>query len=472
MKFNLGTFQPGRLTLLPVFIGQTGENFGLNLNEYHGKKKDHPVWFDHEGTRFIVVGLGKKEKFNLNKLRDAVAFGARAAKKEGATELTLLLPEEAPNSRDELVHTAVEGYVLGEYRFEKYKKTKEEKTVETITVALQSGELSGVEDVIKKAQIYGEGNNVSRDLKNEPSNKLRPYDLADYVQNLFKDTGATVEVIKGDELVKQQMNGLIAVGKGSVNPPAMIKVTYQTDASQPLTALVGKGLTFDTGGISLKVGTRDLSNMRMDMGGSGAVIGAMYILTRLQAKVNVVMLVPTAENMPDGASMLPGEVIEYPNGMSVHVGNTDAEGRLVLADALILAEKMGAEKVVDIATLTGSCLAALGTKLAGVWGDDQVVGALKQSATFTGENVWHMPLVEEYDEYLYSPIADVKNITDYAYAGAITAALFLRKFIGENQQWAHVDIAGPMDVSRAHTYSNEGATGFGARLLADWVLNG
>ncbi|HEU4963449.1 MAG TPA: leucyl aminopeptidase family protein [Bacilli bacterium] len=470
MKFNLGKFQPGRLTLLPVFIGQSGEQFGLNLNDYHGKKKDHPVWFDQDGTRFVVVGLGQQDKFEPNKLRDAVAFGARAAIKEAKQDITVLLPEGTNVSEAELVHTVVEGYVLGQYRFEKYRK-QETNTVETITVAKQSGELKGHEDVITKAQVYAEGNNVSRDLKNEPSNKLRPYDLAEYVQNLFKDTDATVEVIKGDDLVKNQMNGLLAVGKGSVHPPAMIKVTYQTDASLPLTALVGKGLTFDSGGISLKVGTRDLSNMRMDMGGSGAVIGAMYILTRLQAKANVVMLVPTAENMPDANSMLPGEVIEYPNGVNVQVGNTDAEGRLVLADALILADKLGAARVVDIATLTGACLMALGTKLAGVWGEDTMVDGLKKSAAFTGEKIWHMPLVEEYEEYLYSPIAHTKNITDYPYAGAISAALFLRKFTGENQKWAHLDIAGPMDVNKTHTYSNEGATGFGARLLADWVLN-
>jgi leucyl aminopeptidase len=298
---------------------------------------------------------------------------------------------------------------------------------------------------------------------------MRPYTLVEYVENLFKGTDATVEVFKGDDLVNNNFNGLLAVGGSSAYQPAMIKVTYSKNTSKPLTALVGKGLTFDTGGVSLKVGVRDLSNMRMDMGGSAAVIGAMYILTQLQADANVVMLVPTCENVVNGDALLPGSIIEYPNGVSVHIGNTDAEGRLVLADALILANKLGAERVADIATLTGACAAALGSKVAGLWGVEEAVADVKAAAETTGEKVWEMPLVEEYEEMLYSPIADVKNISDGPLAGAITAALFLRRFVGENQKWAHIDMAGPMEVNRTGTFSNEGATGFGARLLAEWA---
>lgn len=468
MKFQLGSFTAGRTTIVPVFVGQTVEQLGLNLTNYHGKKKDHVVWFDKDGTRFVVVGLGEEKSFHLNKLRDAFAFGARAAVKEGVTEVTALIPNIAGFSTEELVHTAVEGYKLGEYRFDKYKKNKENLTVETVTLAGFDGALSGLEGAIKSGEVYAEGTIIARNLKNEPSNKMRPYDLVDYVTDLFKDSPNTsIEIFKGDDLEAKQYNGLIAVGKGSTNPPAMIKVTYNADASKPLTALVGKGLTFDTGGISLKVGVRDLSNMRMDMGGAAAVIGALYILTRLEAPVNVVMLVATAENMPDGNSMLPGDVIEYRNGVSVHVGNTDAEGRLVLADALILSNELGAERVVDIATLTGACAAALGSKLAGLFGEESVVAGLKDSAKVTGENVWELPLFDDYEELLYSPIADIRNITEGP--GAITAALFLRRFVGADQKWAHLDIAGPMDIARTHTYSNEGATGFGARLLADWV---
>jgi leucyl aminopeptidase len=458
------------MTIVPVFIGQTGDKLGLNLNEYHGKKKDHVVFFDREGTRFVIAGLGERSKFELNKLRDAVAFGARAARKEGETSVTVLLPEDTDFPQDELVYATAEGFLLGDYQFVKYKNKREEDTVQDVTIATLEGELTGFDDVLNKARIYAEGTRIARDLKNEPGNKLRPYDLVAYVEDLFKGTDAKVEVYKGDDLVEKQFNGLIAVGKGSTNPAAMIKVTYQTDETQPLTALVGKGLTFDTGGISLKVGQRDLSDMRMDMGGSAAVIGALYILTQLKAKANVAVIVPTCENMPDASAMLPGDVIEYRNGTTVHVGNTDAEGRLVLADGLILSQEIGAKHVVDIATLTGACMAALGTKQAGLWGDEEVTSGLKQSAKLTGEKVWEMPLTEEYEELLYSPIADLRNISEGPYAGAITAALFLRRFVGKDQQWAHLDIAGPMMVNKTFTYSNEGATGFGARLLADWIL--
>lgn len=470
MNFSTGSFQKGKTTILPVFIDQNVEQLGLQLKPYHGERKDHVVWFDHDGTRFIVVGLGAKAKFNMNKFRDAAAYGARAAVKEGVQEVTLLLPVGTSFSQAELVHAAVEGYVLGEYRFDKYKHTRDTLTVEAVTIASLEGELSGMEDVIKTGRIYAEGNIVSRDLKNEPTNKMHPQDLCAYVQDLFKDTpNATVEIIKGDDLVKNQFNGLLAVGKGSVNPPAMIKVTYQNDASKPLTALVGKGLTFDSGGVSIKL-ARDLSDMRMDMGGSAAVIGAMYILTRLQAPVNVVMLVSTCENLMDANSMIPGDIIEYPNGVTVQVANTDAEGRLVLADALIHAQTLGAERVVDIATLTGACAAALGNKLAGLWSnEDALVTELKAAATATGENVWELPLWDEYEPMLDSAYADCKNIS-MGGGGAITAALFLRKFVGENQKWAHLDIAGPMEIVKTHMLGHEGATGFGARLLADWAM--
>lgn len=468
MKFNLGNFQAGRTTILPVFVGQSA--FGLQVKDYHGKKKDHPVFFNQDGTRFIVAGMGEAAKFNLNKFRDVVAQGVRAANKEGETSIALVLPTGTAFSNEQLARVAAESVLLGTYRFDKYKAKKEDKTVEEITVVAVEGDLTGLEDALNTGRIYGEGTNIARDLKNEPSNKMRPYDLVDYVQNLFKGTEATVEVFKGDDLVKNKFNGLLAVGGGSAHAPAMIQVTYATDKSKPLTALVGKGLTFDTGGISLKAGVRDLSNMRMDMGGAAAVTGALYILTRLQAKANIVMLIPTCENAINGDALLPGSIIEYANGTTVQVSNTDAEGRLVLADALLLADKLGAARVADIATLTGACAAALGSKYAGVWGYEQAIADVKVAAETTGEKVWEMPLAEEYEEALYSAYADMKNIGDGPLAGAITAALFLKRFIGENQQWVHVDMAGPMETTRTGTFSSEGATGYGARLLAEWAL--
>jgi len=468
VQFKLGSFQKGRTTIVPALIGADLSALGLTIKEYHGKKKDHVVWFEQEGTRFLVVGLGPADKFKINKLRDALALGARAAVKEGETEVTVLLPEGTPLSTEQLVYATVESYKIGQYRFDKYKKNKEELTVKEVTVASLTEDLQGLEAAVAKGEAYAQGTIIARDLKNEPSNKMRPYDLVDYVQNLFQGTKTEIQIFKGDDLVKHSFVGLQAVGKGSSNPPAMIQVAFRNDPSKPHVALVGKGLTFDTGGISLKQG-RDLSDMRMDMGGAAAVVGALYILTSLDAPVNVTMLIPTAENMPDGNSLLPGDVIEYPNGKSVHVGNTDAEGRLVLADALIHSGTLGAKTVVDIATLTGACAMALGSKFAGLWGSDDVVAGLEESAKLTGEYVWHMPTLEEYEDLFYSPIADLRNITEAP--GAITAAMFLRHFSKPEQNWGHIDMAGVMEQRKSHAYGNEGATGYGARLLANWLLS-
>ena len=471
MKFTTGSFQAGRLTVLPAFVGQSFETLGLTLKDYYGKGKDHPVALDQAGTRFLIVGLGDQEKFSLNKYRNAVMTGIRAAIKEGAEEVTFLLPTGTEASEAELVQVTAEGAMLGQYRFDKYKKNKEEITVQNVTIATAEGALSGHEDAIKTGRVYAEGTIIARDLKNEPGNKMRPYDLAQFAVDHFRGTKATVEVIKGDALVDKQFVGLITVGKGSDHPPAMVKITLQNDASKPLTALVGKGMTFDTGGVSLKTYARDLSDMRLDMGGAAAVVGAMHILTQLDANVNVVAMLCACENGIGGGAALPGDLIEYPNGTSVQIGNTDAEGRLVLADALLHAQDLGAETVIDISTLTGACAAALGSKLAGLFcNTDAMASDLKKAGNATGELLWELPLFDEYDDLLYSAYADVRNISDGG-GGAITAALFLRRFVGSEQKWAHLDIAGQMEVKRSGSFSNEGATGFGARLMADYVIN-
>ncbi|MGB8955509.1 MAG: leucyl aminopeptidase family protein [Tumebacillaceae bacterium] len=471
MNFTTGSFQAGRLTVLPAFAGQSFETLGLSLKEYYGKAKDHPVAVDHKGTRFVVIGLGDQEKFTLNKYRNAVMQGIRAAIKEGEQAITFLLPSGTNATDAELATVTAEGALLGQYRFDKYKANKEEVTVQNVTIANSEGALSGLEDAIKTGRIYAEGTMIARDLMNEPGNKLRPYDLAQFAVEHFKGTKATVEVIKGDALVDNKFVGLITVGKGSDHPPAMVKITFQNDASKPLTSLVGKGMTFDTGGVSLKTYARDLSDMRFDMGGAAAVVGAMHILTQLDAPVNVVSLLCACENAIGGGAVLPGDLIEYPNGTSVQVGNTDAEGRLVLADALIHSQDLGAERVIDIATLTGACAAALGSKLGGLFSNNEEMAAeLKKSANATGELVWELPLFDEYDDLLYSAYADVRNISDGG-GGAITAALFLRRFVGKEQKWSHLDIAGQMEYKRTGSFSNEGGQGFGARLMADYVIN-
>ena len=323
---------------------------------------------------------------------------------------------------------------------------------------------------IQRGLLRAEGTMFARDLCNEPSNHLRPTMLVERIRDRFSDREVQMQVYTGEELEKRQMNGLLTVGKGSTVPPAMVQLTYCTDPTKPSIVLIGKGITFDTGGINLKT-SRDLSDMRYDLGGAAAVIGAMDILTRMEIKANVTALIPTAENMPDGGAMRPGDIIQYPNGLSVQVGNTDAEGRLVLADALLHAKTLGAQEVIDAATLTGAIVRALGLRLAGVWGEESMVATLQLLGEKCGDKVWPMPLVEEYEELIRSDYADISNQSKSVNAGAITAALFLRHFVSDSYKWAHIDLAAPVESTQTKGYLVTGATGYGARLLADYVLS-
>src|SRR5699024_8766137 len=243
---------------------------------------------------------------------------------------------------------------------------------------------------------------------------------------------------------------------------------YNGDSTKPLIALVGKGVTFDTGGISLK-GGRNISDMRMDMGGAAAVAGAVKLLAASKAEVNVVGLIQTVENMPGKDAVLPGDVINYKNGYTVQIGNTDAEGRLILADGIIRAQELDASYIVDISTLTGSMERALGSQLAGIFGEETLMSKMKAVGDINGDRVWPMPLVEEYDATLASDYADFCNISTMGPAGAITAALFLRRFVSDHSKWIHVDMAGVMEHKNEGYYTNA-ATGFGASLLADYAI--
>ncbi|MBD2864694.1 leucyl aminopeptidase [Paenibacillus oceani] len=474
MKFTLTSTSAAKLTVYVVSKGNlpVKQLGGYELKEYAGDKGAVTWLYGRESeSHKLLVGLGDETKIGLDQIRAAAGVAGRAVEKEqaasAAVDFSMLSGVIGGKiSEAEAASAWVEGWLLGTYAFDKYKSKKKQSHTENVELLLTvSKEL---EEALRLGKIRAEGTKLARDLGNEPPNFLRPGDVVERVIERFKDTPVQVEVFMGEQLEEHQMNGLIAVGKGSKYPPALIEMRYCTDPSKPLIALVGKGITFDTGGISLKSG-RNLSDMRIDMGGSAAVIGALDIIVSSQLQANVVVFVATAENMPDGASMLPGEVIRYANGLTVQVGNTDAEGRLVLADALIRACKHGAEQIVDIATLTGACVSALGNKMAGVWGTDDMAEVLQKLGLRSGERVWPMPLEDEYDDLLKSQYADLCNITGVAYAGAITAALFLQRFVEAGTKWAHIDMAGPMDAGSTSGYVVEGPTGYGARLLADFV---
>ncbi len=368
-------------------------------------------------------------------------------------------------SAETVVTAFTEGWQLGSYQFVTYH-SKESLFQTTLQI---SGNNEKIQSFAASGTIRAEATAFSRDLMNEPAAALNPTTFPSILKEEFAGTDVKVSVYDKDEIEKREMNGVLTVCRGSKHPPAFAELVYQGDSSKPLVALVGKGVTFDTGGISLKRG-KDLSNMRFDMGGAAAVAGAMKLLANAKANVNVVALIPIVENIPDRNAVIPGDVIQYKNGLNVQVGNTDAEGRLILADGLIRAGELNAEYVVDIATLTGSIVNALGTKIAGVFGDEKLADDMKYIGRENGDFIWPMPLIDAYDRYLASDYADFNNTSQKAEAGSIVAALFLRRFVPEASKWLHVDMAGTME-SEANGYYTKAATGYGARLLADFTTH-
>ena len=414
----------------------------------------------------VAIKEIKEEKQTYEQVRMLAGSIARELsdrKVEAAVVQAEKLKEALPKLQvGEMVKAYVEGWYLGAYKFLTYK-SKGTK----FTTKLKIVSDADVSSFIKEGKNRADAMAFSRNLMNEVPNVLNPETFPTVLQEEFAHTEVKVNVFNKEMLEEMEMNGVLTVGRGSKYKPTFVELIYRGDSSKPLVALVGKGVTFDTGGISLKRGV-DLSDMRMDMGGAAAVAGAMKLLAASKEKVNVIALIPMVENSPDNTSVLPGEIIRYKNGHTVQVANTDAEGRLILADALIRAGEMGAEYVVDIATLTGSIASALGSKIAGVFGDEELSVVMKKLGQENGDFVWPMPLVDAYDNYLKSDYADFSNISTKGEAGSITAALFLRRFVPKTCRWLHVDMAGVMESQETGYYAKS-ATGFGARLLADYT---
>lgn len=413
------------------------------------------------GVQYAVLKEEKVKGVSLDDIRSIAGEVGRALQAQSADAATI---GAALFANDEEVTAFVEGWHLGQYAFDKYVSEKANPVV-PLTVE------GGNEDAVKLGEVRAQSMSLSRDLMNELSNVLNPETFPEVLKEHFAGTKVDVTVLSKEEIEERQMNGVLTVGRGSKYEPRFVELTYRANDEKPLVALVGKGVTFDTGGISLKSGA-DLSDMRMDMGGAAAVTGALNLLAQTEADVNVVGLIPMVENAPDNTSVYPGEIIEYKNGVTVQVGNTDAEGRLILADGLIRADELEADYIVDIATLTGAIHNALGDKIGGVFaGDEELAVQMKRLGEENGDFVWPMPLVDAYDAGLKSDYADLLNISTLGFGGSITAALFLRNFVKNPSTWAHVDMAGTMEASKAEGYYAKSATGYGARLLADYAVS-
>jgi len=424
--------------------------------------------------RVVVVGLGAQEKMNTQSVRRASAIAARSLQHTGAQQVALALHSEEWNiGLDEGVRAEVEGALLGLYTFKKYKHSDTNGNgpgVSRINLLGTHANEVLLDQAVNHGIALAEATNFARDLVNEPPNVLTPSELANRASAMAKQFGLECEILDRTEMQELGMGGLLGVAQGSVEPPKFIILRYRGAAQggEKGIALVGKGITFDTGGISLKPAER-MHEMKGDMAGAAAVFGAMHAIAALKPAINVTALVPTTENMPSGTAYRPGDILRMMNGKTIEIVNTDAEGRLVLADALSYAVKEGLSPIIDVATLTGGIVVALGSVMSGLFSNDEAFGKeIIAAGQIAGEKFWPMPLDEEYGEQIQSDIADIKQ-TGGRYASAATAAKILEYFVGD-AQWAHLDIAGTDFFDAKKPYQEHGASGVAVRTLAELVL--
>jgi len=423
--------------------------------------------------RLIVVGLGKKGSLGLSALRKAGAAGLARAKALGAKRVVATLLEEPVRGAGskEKVQALVEGGLLGTYKFLKYKGEKDKKAIVEVLLIVLPKERAAAQAGALRGEIIAEAVNYARDLASEPASAMTPTLLAEEAKKVAKEAGLKVKVLERVEVEKLGMGAFLGVAKGSDELCKFIILSYEPSGKpRKKVALVGKGLTFDSGGLSLKPAA-GMETMKSDMAGAAAVLATMRAVGKLKPRAAILGLVAATENMPSGHATRPGDVVRAMNGKTIEVVNTDAEGRLTLADALCYAVKEKVDEVIDIATLTGACVVALGKVQMGVFANDeglrhQVMDAAKRA----GEGAWHLPLNEELKEAMKSDIADLKNIGKPGEAGAIMAGLFLQEFVGQTS-WVHLDIAGPSFIDRDTPLDPKGATGVGTRTFLYYLMN-
>ncbi|HEY6542098.1 MAG TPA: leucyl aminopeptidase [Ktedonobacteraceae bacterium] len=427
--------------------------------------------------RVVLVGLGKLENLQPLTIQRACGAAARHLQQTGAHTLALAyLLENAPLDIETQTQAAIEGALLGIYTFKKYRHSEAQgngngRGITSIAVMAEATLQSRLEAARQRAIAFAEATNFVRDLVNEPPNVLTPTELANRASLVAKQFGLDFEALDRPQMQELGMGGLLAVSQGSAEPAKFIIMHYRgaPTRSEKDVVLVGKGITFDTGGISIKP-AENMYKMKGDMAGAAAVIGAMYAIAALKPAINVTVLVPTTENMPGGKAYRPGDILRILNGKTIEIVNTDAEGRLVLADALSYAVlKEQATTVIDVATLTGGIVIALGSVMSGLFCNNDALSAqIIEAGQKVGEKFWRMPLDDEYAEAISSDVADIKQ-TGGRPASSVTAAKILEHFVG-NTHWAHLDIAGTDFSDAKRPYAEKGATGFAARTLAELVL--
>jgi leucyl aminopeptidase len=430
-------------------------------------KKTAILHAEDEGAvqRVVTVGLGKRTDFSPERARIAAAVALGRAADAAAKTLAWLVPERTEEGR--IATALVEGSLLADYRFDRYKSAPQNEDERRRVEALELIATDDLEQVVADATLVAESRNAARDLQNLPSNELTPTRLGEHAEQRASEIEALeVDVFGPDWIRQQKMGGLLAVSQGSDQEPRLIVMRYRGGGESPLLGLVGKAVTFDTGGISIKPAAK-MHEMKFDKSGGAAVIEATAAIARLGLPVNLLSVIPATENMPSGRAIKPGDIITISNGKTVEVNNTDAEGRLILADGLSYAVASGAAKLVDLATLTGAIIVALGSTYAGMFSnDDGLAGAIAKIGEETGEICWRLPLHPDYKDLTRGKVADLVNASEQRKASSAYAASFLEEFV-DGRPWVHLDIAGTAWDQDNREYVGKGASGWGVRLLVE-----
>lgn len=467
-------------------INQLRKHFGkhidqvLSLENFKGKESEILSFFTERkfaAPRLYLVGLGDRKSLSIEQFRRSASAVAKRAAAVGVKHLAFSLPGsmESKNtfsaSSGEIARALAEGSYLGSYKYDKYfteKKDKQESVNELIIFAPTESEAKLIKKELSEVRIICEATCFARDLENAPANEIYPETLAEAARASATKHGFRAVIWDKKRIEQTGFGGLLAVNSGSARPPRFIILEHNAGRKDLDTiVLVGKGITFDSGGISIKP-ANGMSEMKMDMSGAAAVIGAIEAATRLNLAVHLVGLIPSTENLLGSAAMKPGDIITHYGGKTSEVDNTDAEGRLVLADALAYASTYNPVVVIDLATLTGACVVALGHLASGMMGNNaELMAKLKTAGENTYERVWELPLYQEFEKQIKSDVADVKNVGG-RWAGAITAGLFLKRFVG-NYKWVHLDIAGTAILEESLPYCPKGGSGVGVRLLIEFL---
>jgi leucyl aminopeptidase len=446
------------------------------LRGFHGKVGETLVLPAGKGVE-ILVGGGDRASFGPTEARRAAATLARALGAATAAAVDVRGVASGGLSVRQLVQVVVEGVAGAAYRFERYRSERTEDALERLVLVVGEDDLEEAGAGLERGRAVAEAVAFARDLANAAPGDLTPRSLAEQVTALSEASGTAIVVLDEEQIAEERLGGLLGVARGSAEPPRLVKLTYEPDEAVaqhgpdgrvPTVVLVGKGITFDSGGLSLKPPDA-MIGMKGDMSGAAIVLATVSACRGVGVGVRVIAIAPVTENMPGSRAIKPGDVLTIRNGRTIEVLNTDAEGRLVLADGLVLATEHDPDAVIDVATLTGACVVALGNRVAGLMGNDSgVVGAIEEASERAGEAFWRLPLPRDYRKDIDSDIADMKNIGKPRQAGALVAGLLLEEFVAD-RPWAHLDIAGPADSEEERYEVRKGGTGFGIRTLLEFL---